>query len=203
MAATTKAKQAASVTGVNLERLTQAQAAWLVGRPANWLRDNAHIEGRAADGTYNGKDLVRALSGDFRAADLPDESLEAVMQLTEEFVCSVAPEVLAVLRLLEQIERDAGAAGLAAVTVELVKQLRDANQEWGASMRPERPTPEAIRAKAEAEIRELTLWDARQNRRVVLVCQKCRRHRWARTWRKAAIPAGYAPSLTFCPKCEG
>lgn len=203
MATTRKAAAAASTTAANLERLTQAQAAWLVGRPAVWLRDNAHLGGRNGDGTYNARELVRALAGDFRAAELPDNELEFVTQLAEDFASDCELHRSAILRMLEGIEREAGAAGLAAIGAEFLRQVKLAQLRWGVSPHAERPTPDAIRAKAEAEIRELDRWEARSERRIVLVCEKCGRHRWGRTWREPPIPSGYVESLDYCPKCEG
>jgi hypothetical protein len=47
----------------SLRRLTQQQAAELIGKPAVWLRDNANVAGgcRNADGTYDGPALVEVV----------------------------------------------------------------------------------------------------------------------------------------------
>lgn len=58
----------------DLERLTQAQAAWLLGMPARSLRDQATVP-RAGDGTYDAAKLLawarnRATATDISPADL-------------------------------------------------------------------------------------------------------------------------------------
>lgn len=202
MAKTKRAAKATATNGADLERLTQSQASWLVGRPSVWLRDNAHLGGRNGDGSYHAAELVRAIRSDFTAAELPDDQLEFIRQLAEDYAGEDETERPAVLRMLQRIERDAGAAGLAAIGAELLRQVALAHERYGVSPHAEKPTPEAIRAKAEAEIRDLDTWDAHRERRRVLVCEVCGKHRWGRTWREPPIPAGYVTLLDWCPKCE-
>jgi len=67
---TTEPKQPKSAA-VDLERLTQRQAAWLIDKPAVWFRDNPHRCGMNSDGkTYDARELIESLRTDFKAAIL-------------------------------------------------------------------------------------------------------------------------------------
>ncbi len=50
------------LTTIDLERLTQAQTAWLIGRSPRWLRDNAHQFKRNLDGRYDGREVFGAMA---------------------------------------------------------------------------------------------------------------------------------------------
>lgn len=58
----TRTKNLKSLAAVDLARLTQSQVAWLIDKPTSWLRENAHKFSRNADGTYDGREVFRAMA---------------------------------------------------------------------------------------------------------------------------------------------
>lgn len=188
-----------------IEALSQADAAWLISEHTSWLRDHPHLDGRSADGTYSGRDLVRAIRCDYQAAELPDGDLEPCRQLAENLMWSIEPARPAA-QLLDSIRQRYGAAGLAAFAEELLTACTNRAK----SDPPPRPvlSPEQIRAaaiaSAEREIADLEFKAARDAGRTVLLCD-CGRYRWGRSWLTGRIPTGFAPIRDeACPnaKCQ-
>jgi hypothetical protein len=57
----------------DLTKLKQSEAAWLIGKPTSWLRDNGHRFSRNTDGTYDGREVfqvVAKLAGTVEITDL-------------------------------------------------------------------------------------------------------------------------------------
>lgn len=200
MAKATKA-QLAQVRSSLLRKLSQSEAAWLIDKPAVWLRDNSHVEGRNADGSYDAQKLVAAVRQEFRPAELSDADLEPVLQLVAEIsMCLSHPRPAT--ELLARIKERHGAAGLAAVGEALLVTLQEETAFESGYEEPPEPTAEGIRAEAERRIRDLDRWQARREGRVVLVCRSCRAYRWGRQWLGVeSIPDGYAIDPTQCPAC--
>lgn len=186
---------------VDLNRLTQSQAAWLIGRPASWLRDKSHLARRNTDGTYDGRELFRALASTIAPAELPDDDLEGVLYLAEVFAGCCEGSRLGAIRILADVADRHGTPGLATVASELLAALRAA-EALGPSPSCLPPTPEVIQARAEAQIAALPEWDARLDLRVVGQCEECKRYRWGRRWLAPPWPRGYVAERTLCPECE-
>lgn len=200
MAKATKA-QLAQVRSSLLRKLSQSEAAWLIDKPAVWLRDNAHVEGRNADGSYDAQKLVAAVRQEFRPAELSDADLEPVLQLVAEIsMCLSHPRPI--VALLTRINDRHGAAGLASVGAALLTALTEDTSFESGYEDPQQPTAEEIRSEAEKRIRDLERWEAIRQGRVVLVCRSCRRYRWGRQWLESTPPADYAFEPFQCPACD-
>lgn len=191
---------------LDLQRLTQAQAAWLIGRPTSWLRDRADLLLRNPDGTYNARDLVRAFGSDVPPADLDDESLEGVLNLADTFVGGHEDTKRGIVRILTGIQARYGAAGMAAVATEFLDETKRWLAEFGESPYARKPTEKEIRAeaaaRAEQQIAELPEWNARLELRTLGKCEVCGLYRWGRQWLKPPAPAGHIiGGSTRCPAC--
>jgi len=198
----TKPKPSQSAA-VDMERLSQAQASWLISKPAVWLRDNSHLDGRSPDGSYNAKQLVRAVRSDFTSTELPDGDLEPVLQLAETFAETHGSAPTAVIRILEGINQRYGAAGMAAIAEAFLAELRWCLQRYGESQDSQKPKAEEIQAEADVKIAALSEWDARHEMRTVLQCVECGKYRWGRRWKEPPFPNGYAIIEGLaCPECE-
>jgi hypothetical protein len=46
----------------DLTKLKQSEVAWLIGKPASWLRDNGHRFSRNTDGTYDGREVFQVVA---------------------------------------------------------------------------------------------------------------------------------------------
>ena len=125
----TKAKPASKA--IDLEQLSQRQASWLISKTAAWLRDNSHLGGRNADGSYHARDLVRAIRSDFEPAQLPDADLEPVQLLADEFAAQNEASRPTIIRLFESIQRSHGAGGMASVIEAFLAELRWQRNRWG------------------------------------------------------------------------
>jgi hypothetical protein len=49
-----------NTTTIDLRKLSQYQLAWILDKPPHWIRSNAQIFERDADGKYNAKQAVQA-----------------------------------------------------------------------------------------------------------------------------------------------
>ncbi|MAT68935.1 MAG: hypothetical protein CMJ58_05370 [Planctomycetaceae bacterium] len=212
MGKATARKQAGDTTGADaggdLERLTQQQAAWLIGRPASWLRDNSHLDVRNGDGTYHGRRLLAAVQGEYRPAELPDADLEPVRQILDEWLYETS-RVAVSLQTLQRIERTYGAPGMAAIGATVIAALSERLRLYGEYSRWTEPPKTRGQLEAEAaawidgELAKQADHDARAARREVLVCDGCGRYRWGRSWRQPPTPTGYATVQDTCPTCWG
>jgi len=198
------AKKKQVATEANLEALTQRQAAWLVGKPAVWFRDNPHCCGMNSDGkTYNARELMRAVATEYELAELGDADIEYVFAITEDFATgdAVVSTMRAVIRILEGVVRKHGIPGLATVGQMTLDACRDyldkhPNEAW------QKPTPEEIQAEADGRIADLPSWGAHAERREVLQCFRCNRYRWGGEWLAKPIPANHVTRRDVCPDCE-
>jgi hypothetical protein len=46
----------------DLAKLKQSEVAWLIGKPASWIRGRAHQFERNSDGSYNGRTVFRTMA---------------------------------------------------------------------------------------------------------------------------------------------
>ena len=205
MATTGKTKQENTPRGV-LEALSQSDAAWLINEHTSWLRDHPHLDGRNADGSYNARNLVRAVRTDFQPTELPDADLEFGQQVAEDLSWGPSRATPAA-QMLEGIRVRYGAGGMAAFAMMLLSALQE-NAKSDPPLEPDK-SPQQIRAeaasRAEKLIDDLRYNAARAAGRTVFVCE-CGKYRWGRSWLAAPIPPGYAPrhGEIVCPsaKCQ-
>ncbi len=192
-------KKRSKTSSVDLGRLSQSEVAVLIGKPAVWLRDNAHLFQRNEDSTYDGPSVVRVMQTQFRPANLNDDELEPLACFADDVVGFAVSSPAAAVRLLEGIDRIHGAAGLAAVAQQLLESLRERRDESGDV--PLRSADE-IRDEAESEIARREHREARQQYLCAIVCESCNRYRWGRNWKEGSPPHGYAIDKIVCPSCE-
>ena len=199
-------KELAAEQKVALRSLSQSLAAQLFGIPTSWFRDQAHKVPRNDDGSYNASEIVKALRTDFVAAELSDASFERAATAIDLMpICDLGDVVVpGVIGVLEQIQRDYGAAGLAAVASLLLDFLKHWEKCHGKPS--EAPlTPEEIRDKhnerAEAEIADLLNHGAVEEMRVVLRCEECGKRLAGRRWIEGPTPETYIDHWTICPEC--
>jgi hypothetical protein len=182
-----------------LESLSQTDLAWLLGKPASWVRERPHLFERTA-GHYDARQAVSAMAGQFTAATLADELLEPVTHLCADVADFAITRFRPVIELLDSIERRHGVAGLAAVTTQLVEVLRE-RAEFTTEL-PD-PTAEEIRQRAEDEIDRLAGIESRHGYRRLVTCDQCHRYRWGSKWKSGPLPAGYVVvDELLCPDCE-
>ncbi len=182
-----------------LASLSQTDVAWLVGKPSSWVRDRNHLFERT-NGRYDARQVLAALSGEFAAAQLADDQLEPLSHFCDDVAYFAVNRCSAAIQLLESIEHRHGAAGLAAVAVQLLAVLREHAE---LSHDEVLPAPEEIRRRAEEEIDRLAFLDAKNNYKRLLVCDTCHRFRWGSQWKRGPIPSGYATvGEVICPECE-
>jgi len=199
MATKTKKPAAArKAKGSDLGRLSQSEAASLIGKPAVWLRDNAHLFQRNDDGTYDGRQAVKAVQTKFRSADLSNSEIEPVMQFCDDVANFAIGNLGCALRLIEGIEQSHGAAGLAAITEQLLDTLREELQLYGE---PETESAANIQQAADAKIGRLEYVAASHQYRKVVACE-CGKFRSGRSWKTGPAPSGAAVCVTVCPACE-
>ncbi|QDT75756.1 hypothetical protein [Lacipirellula limnantheis] len=184
-----------------LQRLTQAEAAWMLGVTTSWLRDHAELDGRNVDDSYNAAKLVASVRQKFQPAELSDSDLEPSLQLVDEIsMCLSFPRTAA--ELLARISERHGPAGLAAVGERLLVALQEATSFTTGFEDPDEPTAEELREECERRIRDLDQWQARRQGRVALVCRSCRSYRWGRKWLAIeSLPADFAMDAVHCPAC--
>ncbi len=157
-------------------RMSQQQAAFLIGRPAVWLRDNPHIGGRNSDGTYDAPKLVQAMLAAATPAEPIEQDLEPVLQFVDTITYEWATAQAAVA--LERVVDQFGGAGLALIGSELLRATKEhSRRSHNAGAPREQPA--------------------------VLVCVYCEKHRWGRKWKKSRPPAGCKRAAYVCPDCEG
>ena len=193
--------------------LSQAVAAELVGLPPVWLRDNAHVAARNSDGSYNGPELVAHLLKTVPVAPLTDDLYEGMLQVVECISPNNDRFDIALAALEAVVERH-GTSGLAAIGAELVKELRlwcklDPHARPRELPPEERYIADAV-AVAEREARERWAtvnagWTARQQGKLLFVCERCKRYRMGARWLAPPLPTGYAPHNLgrTCDKCRG
>ncbi len=211
---TTQPKQPQSAA-VDMGRLTQRQAAWLVNKPAVWFRDNPHRCGMNSDGkTYDGRELIDSLRSDFKAATLSDSELHHNCNQFGWIFYHVDNRTLP-LKKLQGIKERHGAAGMASVgdliiyfLTQTIDIFGDGIREWSA------------KAETDSEIREQAMRDAEKiikssiERRdtqaarlrgdVVSVCGRCDRYRWGKDWYPLPLSdqlAAFAVDDDECPTC--
>jgi hypothetical protein len=196
-----------------IHRLSQQDAAKLIGKPAVWLRDNPHVVPRNADGrTYDGAAVVQAMLAQVPTPDLPDAELEPLLQAAEEAATFCGDRLYLGIELLEGLQRRYGAPGLAVFGELVLAYLRA----WQLT-KPTAPQPVPSVAEIEAkeladarrridqQLAEISVadWQAREAGRVVQQCYQCKRYRWGRSWRPLPAPVDYAVDhdVAICPKC--
>jgi len=194
-----KRPQVSTSEKADLTRLTQAEAASLIGKPSVWMRDNGHLFNRNPDNTYDAHDVVRATQTQFRAAELADAELEPVLQLCDALAQVHIGGLGPAVRLIERIGLSHGASGLAAVGQHLLEALRENLELYGE---PAVETAEEIQEQAAEKIEAIEDREAARNYRSVLVCTDCQQYRWGRSWEAGTPPSGYAPIMAICPPCE-
>jgi hypothetical protein len=164
-----------SLVGVDLERLSQSQAAWLIERPAPWLRDNSHKVLRNSDGTYDGRRLFAAARSIVGEVELDDDEIEKCLLASECFQRGFNDAIDSYLAFLDEIESRHGEAGLLAVFLATVADAK----------RQQRRDPTDLHENLFAQS---------------VQCSECDRVRHGRQWIKST-PHGYTMKTT-CPDCE-
>jgi len=175
---------------VDLEKLSQQEASWLISKPSHWLRDHSHLPGRSADGTYHGQTLVRSLRGQFEAAELDAGECEAARQIGER-VAEFGGSLKGLIRIFTEIRDRHGAAGMAALS-ELFLQECVAMQEFVGDSYNSPKTIESIQREAARQIEELADQTMTDDMRIIYTCPECGRYRWGKGWEDKPYPTGYA-----------
>lgn len=193
-----------TAAGGVLACLTQQQASWLIGKPAVWLRDNAHVAGRNADGTYDARELVAAMRTEFKPAELPDAEHERVLQVVEAAYVE-ATRLGAAVRILRGVLAAHGAAGLAAIGRILLDVFEEMLRTSGSRPLPAPKSRATLEAEAaeriEAILAQQASHEALAEFKELTVCYRCRKYRFGRTWKRGSVPAGYVPFEDVCPRC--
>lgn len=102
--------------GVDLQRLRQCDAAWLIDKPASWLRHNANLVKRNSDGSYDAQKLVQAFAAHgFQGAELSEEDREDLEGVAHQFSSAMYFYWILTLNMLRNVQRDYGAAGMATI----------------------------------------------------------------------------------------
>lgn len=213
--ATKDAKPSIAQQRAALGSLNQRVAAELIGKPAVWLRDNAHIAKQNADDTYDGPSLVAAVlehcqsGSDSTKCEPTNDEAEAVMQVVET-VC--VQDWAVALRALEHMHTTYGEAGLAEIGRFLIEAVQ-----YALRVEPRLPTElpseeefverhvREPREQAREEYKRLSNnWESIRAGRLVYKCRNCGKFRFGRQW-LPRIPKGYAEQLLeiTCPKCRG
>jgi hypothetical protein len=186
----------------DLQRLTQSDVAWLAGKPVSWVKENVHLLGRNADGSYNGRDVLAGLTrSHFEPAELSDADTEMALTIAEYAAPGFETTRRAAIRNLKIISDRYGAAGMATVANLLLAELKNHLKLLGDSHLCVPPTPEEIQTEAEERIADLPNWGARNDLRIVGLCNGCNKYRWGRRWLELPQPTGYVTSELTCPKC--
>lgn len=197
-----------TAAAVDLEALSQQEAAWLIGKPTSWLRNRADLDGRRPDGKYDGARLVKAF------VELQQTELAEHQLTDEEIHCIDAGCFVEVygdglpIRTIEKIRSRHGVLGMAAVGEQFLLSLRESDHSY-----PDDPpqTEAEIRAEVQVEAekqvaKRLQKQEALQLRRqgkMIEVCPSCGRYRYAREWRPAPAPKGYLAEKEFeCDRCR-
>jgi len=210
---TTEPKQTRS-TAVDIERLTQRQAAWLVDKPAVWFRDNPHRCGMNSDGkTYDARELIESLRNDFRAVTLSSGDINHICNLFEWIFCEDENRTLT-LEKFQRIKEKHGAAGLAAIgellihfLIQTVEIQGDGTREWSqktdAEIRDQAMRDAEKSIKSSIECRDTQA--ARLRGDVVYICEQCDSYRWGLDWHNSPLPeqfSEFAIEKSDCPTCE-
>jgi len=195
----------AASSNVDLQRLTQSQVSWLIGKPTSWIRENSHLFLRGSDNHYDARDVVRAMSATGGVpAELADEHLEPMQQWLYDLT-NPEGQLTGCVRVLNEIEQAHGPAGLAAIGV-LVKEIAQTHMRNHPHHERKR-TDEIIRdeglARIDREIANVETENALTDMRGLPVCSKCDKYRMGRKWLKQPLPAGYVEDgKMLCPRCK-
>jgi len=210
---TMKSKQP-QAAAIDMERLTQRQAAWLVDKPAVWFRDNPHRCGMNSDGkTYDARELIESLRTNFKAATLSSGDINYVCNKFSWIFYDVENRTV-VLEKLQRIREKHGAAGMATIGELLVHFLIQVIDLDGDGIRDWPST------KTDTEIRDQAMRDAEKSigssitRRdtqeaclrgdVIVICDDCNRYRWGFDWHDLPLPSQFSLFATDedeCPSC--
>lgn len=193
-----KMKKGKGTDTADLANLSQTQVAWMIEKPAVWLRDNQHLVERNADGTYDARKVVRGLRTEFEASELADSDLEPVLQFAEEIAYDLDGRSQ-IIQNWRAIEQRYGAAWLAAIAAVLLAEMEAAYELMGE---PEPETATSIKAEFAEKLAAIENTNLRSQRRIVVLCDRCRKYRWGRRWIKADPPTKMSITRTTCPSCE-
>jgi hypothetical protein len=159
-----------------MQRLSQQSAAWLLECSPRTLRDHPEIP-RAADGSYDARELVRHARGAARLPDLDDDRLEAALRIAE----GIDADALAVVRnALETLVATIGGdkvAALCAVSLVIWRHHFDAFGRF--------PT-------------QFEFGPDRMHR--AMRCMVCGKVRRGRAWVDGPLPAGDIEVGAYCPE---
>ena len=166
---------------VDLDRLTQADVARLIGKPASYLRENAHRFERDADGRYSGRQVVAAMLASGAPVQLNDADYEIARRLAEHLGTALGrnTDLHATIRFAVAVKDRHGVAGLAALFGALLDECQLLAEIMGPldAMESKRPTILDLAA----------------------VCMKCGAVRRGREWVKAPTPPLFEGDT--CPAC--
>ena len=206
MAATKAAADASATTKVDLIRLIQSQVAFLIGKPAKWVRDNAHLFLRDDDGRYDARGVVNAMvelaNKIAEPAHISDEHYGPIFGFLRN-AANDAGRIPGLVRVVREVEAEHGLAGHAAIGVMLKEQIGECLDGF-----PRGSTEEQIRAdhaeRLTRALEALPYEKAAIDWRVVATCDKHKRYLWGRSWKSYPLPPGYFPDeeRDYCDVCE-
>lgn len=185
---------------VNPESLTQSQAAWLIGKPAVWLRDNAHLILRNSDATYDARELVEAVrkQASTEIPPLADADAERAAIVADRLTIDVGYDAQAIADFAADIERRYGVGGLAAMMRAIVAQCATLANILGTR---QLVTEATIRDKHEHEIRRELEWRNRTLFEQTIVCGKCGKIRRGEQWLNEKPLENWVQVKDVCPSC--
>lgn len=211
---TTKPTKQSHSEAVDMERLSQRQAAWLVDKPAVWFRDNPHRCGMNSDAkTYDARKLIESLRTDFKAATLSSGDINHICNRFEWIFYEVENRTLT-LEKFQRIKEKHGAAGLATIgellihfLIQMIEFRGDGTREWSpktdAEIRDQAMRDAEKSIKSSIECRDTQA--ARLRGDVVYICEQCESYRWGLDWHDSPLPeqfSGFAIEESDCPTCE-
>lgn len=177
--------------------LSQPAAAWLAGLSGRSLRDAADLR-RAADGTYDARDVLAWAARRIPRPELADNELERLLLVAEHVTPARDVYLDAMVQAMDALNAKYGEQVLLSLFDLVLSGWREQVEDY----RRIAADPEYQRRTAEAERREAEEEAARTRLEIAVTCEYCNRLRRGRKWVNAKPPQGYATVKWLCPTCE-
>jgi hypothetical protein len=177
--------------------LLQPAAAWLAGLSARCLRDAADLR-RAADGTYDGRDVVSWAARRIPRPELTDDELERLTLVAEHITPAADTYLDAMVQAMEGLKAKYGEQVLLSLFDLVLSGWREqveAYRRWEADPLSQRQAAELERREAEEEAARIRL-------DIAVTCEYCSRLRRGPKWVNAKPPRGFAVIKGLCPTRE-
>lgn len=178
-----------------LQRLGQGAVAWLLDRSPRTVRD-AHELRRAADGSYNTRDVLTWVARRWPRPKLDDDEYEKLLLLAEN-VHDAEHHAAALVRIVGELRQRHGDG----VAVELLDLLL---ADWQGYVDLERleESPAMLRQREQQAREQEQQKEADRDLRQATICHRCKKLRQGRRWLRSAPPAGFVTLQGTCPSCQ-